>query len=341
MDAPPDAAYAPDPERGKATRMRRLDIDRRRLAAFLGAGLIAPGAAFGAVVINEPDSASRIPPPPDQAAYVPPADLKTIADIYRRMTAPIRVNGQGPFAFVVDTGANQSVISDELATQLNLTRGPVEPLNGVAGVQMTVTTVARLDVGDRQDADVTLSILPSAAIGGLGMLGLDRLEDQRLTLDFRDQRLRIEASRHAWRDPDDVAMKAHRRDGQLTLVDADLDGVPVVAFLDSGAQNTIGNMVLRELAITRSPTSFWTVVPILSATGQTINAEFADLPQLRVGGLHLPNWPVAFADLHTFELWDLTKTPAILLGVDVLSRFAYVSLDFARGEVRFRLPQQA
>ncbi|HEX4198437.1 MAG TPA: retroviral-like aspartic protease family protein [Caulobacteraceae bacterium] len=338
MDAPPDAAYAADPERGRAARMRRLDIDRRRLAALVGAGLIAPGAAFGAVIVNERDSASRIPPPPD---YVPPADLKTIADIYRRMTAPIRVNGLGPFAFVVDTGANQSVISEELAIQLGLTRGPVEPLNGVAGVQMTATTIARLDVGDRRDADVVLSILPAAAIGGLGMLGLDRLEDQRLTLDFRGQRLRIEASRHAWRDPDDVAMKAHRRDGQLTLVDADLDGVPVVAFLDSGAQNTIGNMVLRELAITRSPTSFWTVVPILSATGQTIDAEIADLPQLRVGGLHLPNWPVAFADLHTFELWDLTRTPAILLGVDVLSRFAYVSLDFARGEVRFRLPQQA
>jgi hypothetical protein len=321
--------------------MRRLEIDRRRLGALFAAGLFAPGAAFGAEIMESPMSASRIPRPPDADLYVPPTDLKTIVDIYRRMTAPIGVNGQGPFAFVVDTGANQSVISDELATQLGLARGPMESLNGVAGVQMTATTTAKLNVGDRRDDEVTLSILPSAAIGGLGMLGLDRLEDQRLTLDFRGQRLRIEASRRAWRDPDDIAMKAHRRDGQLTLVDADLAGVPVVAFLDSGAQNTIGNMALRELAVTRSPTSLWSVVPVLSATGQTIDAEFADLPQLRVGGLHLPNWPVAFADLHTFELWDLTRTPALLLGVDVLSRFEYVSLDFARGEVRFRLPQRA
>jgi predicted aspartyl protease len=321
--------------------MRRLEIDRRRLGALLGAGLFAPGAAFAGEVNESPMAASRIPRSPSDDLYVPPTDLKTIADIYRRMTAPISVNGQGPFAFVVDTGANQSVISEELATQLGLARGPMEPLNGVAGVQMTVTTTAKLGVGDRQDSEVTLSILPAAAIGGLGMLGLDRLEDQRLTLDFRGQRLRIEASRRSWRDPDDIAIKAHRRDGQLTLVDADLAGVPLVAFLDSGAQDTIGNMALRELAITRSPTSLWSMVPVLSATGQTINAEMADLPQLRVGGLHLPNWPVAFADLHTFQLWDLTKTPALLLGVDVLSRFEYVSLDFARGEVRFRLPQQA
>lgn len=320
--------------------MRRLEIDRRQLGVLLGAGLFAPGAAFADIVNESPMAASRIPPS-SADLYTPPSDLKTIADLYRRMTAPISVDGHGPFAFVVDTGANQSVISDELATQLGLARGPMEPLNGVAGVQMTATTIAKLNVGDRQDTEVTLSILPSAAIGGLGMLGLDRLEDQRLTLDFRGQRLRIESARRAWRDPDDVAMKAHRRDGQLTLVDADLAGVPVVAFLDSGAQNTIGNMALRELATTRSPTSLWSIVPILSATGQTINADIADLPQLRVGGLHLPNWPVAFADLHTFQMWDLTRTPAILLGVDVLSRFEYVSLDFARGEVRFRLPQQA
>jgi predicted aspartyl protease len=320
--------------------MRRLGINRRRLGALLGAGLIAPGLARGAEIIASPLSASRIPQPLEPGGYVPPADLKTIADLYRRMTAPISVNGLGPFAFVVDTGANQSVISEELASQLGLARGPMEPLNGVAGMQMTVTTIAKLSVGDRQDSDVVLSILPSAAIGGLGMLGLDRLEDQRLTLNFRDQRLRIEASRRSWRDPDDVSMKAHRRDGQLTLVDADLAGVPVVAFLDSGAQNTIGNMALRELATTRSPTSLWSTVPILSATGQTINADIADLPQLRVGGLHLPDWPVAFADLHTFQMWDLTRTPAILLGVDVLSRFEYVSLDFARAEVRFRLPQR-
>src|ERR1700688_3313571 len=139
--------------------MRRLGIDRRRLGALLGAGLIAPGLARGAEVIASPLSASRIPQPLEPGGYIPPADLKTIADLYRRMTAPISVNGLGPFAFVVDTGAHQSVISEELATQLGLARGPMEPLNGVAGVQMTATTIARLSVGDRQDSDVVLSIL--------------------------------------------------------------------------------------------------------------------------------------------------------------------------------------
>jgi hypothetical protein len=133
-------------------------------------------------------------------------------------------------------------------------------------------------------------------------------------------------------------LKAHRRNGQLTLVDADLAGLRLTAFLDSGAQNTIGNMALRALALSRNPTSPWYETPIVSATGQTIQAEIADLPRLRVGNLNVPNWPVAFADLHTFKMWNLVDRPAILLGVDILSRFESVCLDFARDEVRFRLP---
>jgi predicted aspartyl protease len=309
---------------------------RRHFATLVGAGALCSRGARGAVVTPN-KSASRLTPLADET-YVPPVSLSTVADMYRRMTAPIIVNGSGPFAFVVDTGANQSVLSEELAAQLGLSRGPVEPLNGVAGVQSATTTMATLEIGGKIEKDVIFSILPAQAIGGEGLLGLDRLEGQELTLDFRGETLRIQPPGRLWRDPDDIAVKAHRRDGQLTLVDADLAGIPLVAFLDSGAGNTIGNMALRQLAIARNPTCRWTDTPIVSATGQTITAQIADLPQLRVGGMRLPNWPVAFVDLHTFKMWDLTRKPAILLGVDVLSRFQSVCLDFARNEVRFRPP---
>ncbi|MEO8812324.1 MAG: aspartyl protease family protein [Caulobacteraceae bacterium] len=315
--------------------MARRTIDRRRIAVMAGASLLCGGRAAAAVI--EMARASRLTPLEDQP-YLPPTSLSMVADIYRRMTAPIRVNGAGPYPFVVDTGANQSVVSRELADLLGLPRGEPEPLHGVAGVEIAPTTRARLDVGGREQKDVVLSVLPAAAIGGSGMLGLDRLEGQELTLDFRGQVLRIKTGGRLWRDPADIAVKARRRDGQLTLVDADLAGIKLVAFLDSGAQNTIGNMALRALAVTRNPTSRWSETPIVSATGQSMMAEIADLPDLRIGGMRLPNWPVAFVDLHTFRLWNLIDRPAILMGVDVLSRFESVCLDFARDEVRFRLP---
>jgi hypothetical protein len=90
--------------------------------------------------------------------------------------------------------------------------------------------------------------------------------------------------------------------------------------------------------VTRYPLIPFQAIPIVSVTGQTIDAVFADLPGLRIGGLSVPNWPVAFADLHTFRLWGLVDRPAILIGVDILSRFETVCLDFRRDEVRLRLP---
>ena len=98
---------------------------------------------------------------------------------------------------------------------------------------------------------------------------------------------------------------------------------------------------LRALVRARDPKGVWTSATILSAGGQSIPAEVADLPRLRVGGLLLQHLSVAFADLHTFHMWNLADRPAILLGVDVLSQFDSVALDFARGEVRFRLPANA
>jgi hypothetical protein len=314
----------------------RLDANRRQFASLaLGAAFAAGGARADALIRTIHD-ASRLGT--SESFYIPPTSLTMIADIYRRMTAPVRIQGQGPFAFVVDTGANQSVISEELAARLKLPIGPTALLNGVAGVQPAPTTTAIIGLGRNIERRARLFVLPSAAIGGDGMLGLDGLEGQKLTFDFRYQRLTIEPGGRPHRDPFDITVKATRRDGQLTLIDADLTGIAITAFIDSGAQDTIGNIALESMAMPRHSESSWTSTAVVSVTGQTIQAQMADLPDLRIGGLRLPTWPVAFADLHTFNMWNLTDRPAILLGVDVLSRFEQVCLDFAHDEVRFRLP---
>jgi predicted aspartyl protease len=309
-------------------------LDRRGAALMALAGALWPVSAWADFT-----TPPLIPRPP--LAPQPPADIGVFTDLYRRMTAPVRINGQGPFAFVVDTGANRSVVSAELAAQLALPRGPDQSLNDAAGVRSAPAVSARLAVGGREARELVLSVLPAETIGGQGMLGLDRLADQRLTLDFQGQQLRIEGAHGSARDPLDVVVRARRKSGQLTLVDADLAGAPITAFLDSGSQTTIGNPALHALARAKDPKGLWSSASIVSATGQTIPAEVANLPNLRVGGLRMQHLSVAFADLHTFHLWDLTGRPTILLGVDVLSRFDAVQLDFARGEVRFRLPATA
>lgn len=316
-------------------------LDRRSLTALLlgVAGSAAAATPAMAATLRRVDG-SRLQPERSQF-YIPPRGLKASSDLFARMTVPVHINGQGPFPFVLDTGANQSVICSELAAQLGLQMGPQAPINGVAGMEMADTV--RLDsfkAGDLEQAGVTLSVLPQAPLGGRGFIGLDLIERQRLTLDFKRQRITIESSRKAVRNPYDFVLNATYKAGQLTLVNGDIGGIPVTAFLDSGAQTTIGNQALRQLASSRMPDLKWTATEVLSATGQTIRGDWAVLHAFRLGAMTLNYLPVVFADLHTFRIWDLVKAPAVLVGVDIMSQFEYVSLDFARGEVRFRPPRQ-
>ena len=67
------------------------------------------------------------------------------------------------------------------------------------------------------------------------MLGLDQLNGARLTLNCERQTLSIDSGPSLPGDGDAYNMRAQRRDGQLTLVDANLAGIKVTAFLDSGS----------------------------------------------------------------------------------------------------------
>ena len=52
-------------------------------------------------------------------------DVKFHDDSYQRMTVPVLLSGKGPYRFLVDTGADRTAISREVAAKLNLSRHTV------------------------------------------------------------------------------------------------------------------------------------------------------------------------------------------------------------------------
>lgn len=174
-------------------------------------------------------------------------------------------------------------------------------------------------------------------MGAVGVLGLEDMARKRLTLDYQNAQLTIARSYGSSYLNDEVVVPARRRNGQLILVDARLsNGARLTAFLDTGAEKTIGNLALMRLAGSEDPAA--STVPLLSITGQTIPARLGMLDRFAVGGFTFFNLGLLFADVHTFDLWGLNREPAIMLGVDVLTRFRRVALDFGRSEVRFAAP---
>jgi len=140
--------------------------------------------------------------------------------------------------------------------------------------------------------------------------------------------------------PQIITVPARYRFGQLVIVGAEVAAEPVSAFLDSGAQISVGNPALRDAILKEHPDMAARLidVPLISATGQTADGQMARLPPLRLGGLRIASLTAVFADLHIFKLWELQDRPSILIGIDVLRQFEKVVLDFGHREVVFQAP---
>lgn len=303
---------------------RRLALGRLAAGGLL---LAAPQLAYGQV--------PEIPPAePDES----PTTVAITREALEHVTAPVRINGQGPFRFMVDTGANISCVSQELAQALALPAGREVQVHTIVGRRSRPSVVLdRLEIGTRTRKHVAAPVLPMAGFDIDGVLGIDWLKGQRLVMGFAGKTLEITKSRREDSGKGRVVVPARRKSGQLTIVDADLSGRDISAMIDSGSQFSIANNSLRRLVQRLDPKAgaAATTVGMISIAGERFHGEQLNLPFLRLGGLTLGNVPVVFTDMPIFKLWDLHETPTIMLGIDLLTQFETVSLDFGRSAVRF------
>lgn len=319
--------------------MGRNSLDRRSLTALL-AGALLGGPALAMVpglALAQGDT-----PNPQGPLIDPEVGVGAGDDLYARLTAPVSLNEQGPYDFVIDTGANHSVIAAEIAEGLKLRPGRPIQMNTVAGIETVPTvTIDRVNLGGRISRKVSMAVLPQSTIGGAGLMGVDQLAGRRLSMDFKARRLEISGSGPQPTDSGAIAVQARFRNGRLTLLNAEASGQSITAFLDSGSEVTVGNTALRRQLGGRlkplDPSRF-PDIPVIAATGAEVNGALGVLPMLKIGGLTVFNMPMVFADLHTFTLWGAADTPALLVGVDLLREFASVDLDFGSGQVLFHLP---
>jgi hypothetical protein len=274
-------------------------------------------------------------------------------DFTDRLTTKVFVNGQGPFDFVIDTGANRSVISRELAGKLGLPPGEIVHVHGIAGVQDAQTVnVQSFKAGV---IEVPLHDIPTLAqtdLGCDGFLGIDAFRDRQVLFDFARNIVIVERTTYIGPTEDfrnlavvssDVVVPATQRSGQLTIVDATAARQHITCFIDSGCEKTVGNMAMRRAvqAVTADRNFTPVNVVIHGATGQDVPGEVALVPTMRIGGVHFTAFPVAFADLHTFELWGLKDQPTLMMGMDLMRLFTQVAMDFGNRKVRFRMAEIA
>jgi predicted aspartyl protease len=261
-----------------------------------------------------------------------------------RMTVPVRLSGAGPFRFLVDTGADRTAISRELAGRLGLAAGETASLHSVTGVSTVSTAmIPDLQLTRKPLKGIDAPLLDSENMGADGIIGVDALRSQSVLFDFDKDLLSIVPSASSdFRDePNVIVVQAVRRNGRLVFTDAVANGHSLTVVIDTGAQISIGNQALKAQLVGRGLVDPAQKVQLQSVTGDFINGDYMFVRDLEIGGVALKNLAIVFADAHTFKELKLEDRPALLLGMNAIRAFKKVSIDFANRKFRVVLPESS
>lgn len=272
---------------------------------------------------------------------VPPAVVRTGPSADDRVTVPIRIDGKGPWNFVVDTGSQRTVIARELAQRLALPpRSNVTILSMTGRSEASTVAVPKLDFAGGTLDDIEAPVLEGEHLGAPGLLGLDSLHAKRVTMNFRTGRMEIARSSRRAQAPnkDTIVVEARRKRGQLILLDSEVNGMRVNIMLDTGSLYSVGNIALRDKLVAKKRAPDMLTASLTSVTGGTLTGQIGQIQSVRLGRVNLNRVPVIFADASPFAELGLQDKPALMLGISALRIFDRVAIDFGRGRVDFLMP---
>ncbi len=298
-------------------------------------------------------------PPGASSADQDTASLKARTDAADLLTVAVMVNGQGPFNFVVDTGAERSVLCDEVAASLSLAHGENVTIEGIA----TATTVATVHAdtiafGPFARRNVLMPLLPRSTLAADGYLGLDAINGTRVTFDFKHHQLHIEQPKAIFdsgrindlrvQQPSgiqaprlsDTWISARGKAGRLQISDCLVGGVPAIAFIDTGAEITVGNPALLTAlrAFHKRMPDLGSII-LTGVTGGQLAGEVISVDRINVQDLTFSESFLAIADAPDFTTWGLHDRPAVLIGMNYLRQFASVTVDYRAKEIHFELSE--
>ena len=288
-------------------------------------------------------SADVAEPVGDEPLYAAP----TRPDRIGRMLAAVEVNGSGPYRFILDTGANRSVLSARLAEALGLVQDDASmvEVHGVTGpATVPSARVAELRIGEIVLQDQEMPVLTGPVFAGSdGILGIDGLLHARIEVDFTRDRVSISHSDGSRIRGNYLTVPARLMNRGLLLVSGKVGGVPAHVVIDTGAERTVGNLRLQEALTRVTRGKDGQGVSVLGATPGAVDGIAYALPAIKIGEARMSNLPVTFGDLHVFSLWGLNDEPTLLVGMDVLGTLQKFIVDYPRREfhIRPRAPNAA
>jgi predicted aspartyl protease len=261
----------------------------------------------------------------------------TRRDRIGRIWAPVLIDGKGPFRLVLDTGANNSAVTARTAQSLgtSTTAAASAQVTGFTGSAVVPTIhVSSIEIGDISLGPASLPVLADVFGGAEGVLSLNGLTRVRIFADFTHDRLEIARSQHE-NAPAGFAVVPLRMVGGLPVAQVRIGGVPTKAIIDTGAQQSIGNLALRD-ALAHSAPRTAVREDIVGVTLDTQSGDRIPSPDMQIGHLTIRGVNIVFGDMYLFQHWNLTHEPTLAIGMDLLGSFDVVIIDYAQHEMQLR-----
>jgi len=307
------------------------------------------GAFAWCLFLSGPALAQETPDPPPLTDIAPLPDITVAApepkyvapttrDRIGRIWAPVLINGEGPYRLVLDTGASRSAVTDRVAGQLKL---PIYTdsvrLRGVTGTAVASSIKAdTLEVGELLVENVTMPIVADAFGGADGVLGAEGLQDKRIVIEFRADRISVSRSHKQPAPSGFMKVPFKWSNSKGMRVEVEIGNVRAVGLIDTGAQVTVGNLALREALAKRRKKDGEMEDVIIGVTQDVQRATSVRVPSISAGDLIVRNPHIKFTDLYIFEHWKLSQKPAVLIGMDVLGLLDTLIIDYRRSELQIR-----
>jgi predicted aspartyl protease len=314
---------------------------RALLWSLFGCGIACWGVSLAADVQPPPAKPQASAGTSDQNVSVqapePRYVARTLRDQIGRIWAPVFIDGKGPFRLVLDTGANHSAVTAQVAQALGIPvdeSAPIE-LRGVTG-SATVPTihVENLLIGDLLINSPVLPIVPDALGGAQGVLGTEGLLDKRILIDFLHDRISIKRSR-GWRaNFGFVTVPMKISDYHLLTTTAWVGSIRATAIIDTGAESSIANLALRRELMRHRSRYHFADDEVLGATDDVSRGQDAAFPPIALGDIVIRGAHITTGNLQIFDIWKLTEKPAILIGMDALGMLDELVIDYRRHELQ-------
>lgn len=260
------------------------------------------------------------------------------------MTVPVFVGDRGPYQFVLDTGADTTVVYQRLAGRLGLPPAATQTLQGqtgqasLPGVRVPGIRLDGLSVGAFDTV-----ILPDRSDGKPldGIVGANVFGSRVLELDYPGGVVR--AHRAGTRPKrllpaGATPVTAVATEGKHLLLPVTVNGVRGTAVLDSGAKKSLMNSrFARAAGVDVSGAAFKDDGTIIGATNQPMVARRGPIGRIGYGGISREGVSMRVVDLPAFDAFGVGDRPAMLLGHDLLQDL-HVVVDYPRLQIWFARP---